>query len=168
LSTLSAVSRSVVRAMSAFLPRSRPHRCIYDGPEDCGERWRMCKARKYTRSAMSTRFLLTIGECGRRATNGPGRGSFLLRLYSQSSDQFFDRRNFRRKARGELFGHPADDLIAGRYACSRASGVFSAARVALDKTAMISGGVPAGANNALNESENKHGEPDPITGGTAR
>src|SRR5262249_40977050 len=44
---------------------------------------------------------------------GKNRCSFLLRLYSQSSYQFFDRRNFRRKARGELFGHPADDLIAG-------------------------------------------------------
>src|SRR5215472_4462154 len=93
--------------------------------------------------------------------------SFLLRLDSQSRDQFFDRRNFRRKTRGEFFGRPADDLIPGTVRLLARFGRLRAAVVALDKTAMISGGVPAGANSALNVSETKPGKPDSIMVGTS-
>src|SRR5262245_1521480 len=93
--------------------------------------------------------------------------SFLLRLDSQSRDQFFDRRNFRRKTRGEFFGRPADDLIPGTVRLLARFGRLQRRPGGARQNCNDLGRSSGGANSALNVPETKPGKPDSIMVGTS-
>src|SRR5437763_1152582 len=68
LSTLSAVSRPVVRAMLPAL-RALTHNYTHDCVADYGEEWRTCKEEQRARNPISTRDFLTGSEWWRRTTD---------------------------------------------------------------------------------------------------